>query len=482
MLKKLLSNSAIYGIAPQIPQIANIIILPIITEDLTKLDYGVAGTIYAYLAALSAFHLLGLPLILSNGFFHHLSQYKWLWRQIHGFLSIWSIIYSVLVGILIFFIIPEDAIENRWTIVLLHTIPSALFNVTTEYGRIFYQLSQKPIPIAVQIIVIGFITIFLNLYLISYQHMGYMGWFWSRFAGAMLAFLFFFYPIYIKHKFLPIFNFKWRLLKEKLKIAVRVIPYYYGRYLLQASDRVVMNSMSVSTDDIGTYSLASNFGGYFDSFINGSAMATSPMIYEYFAKFNREDAFKIIRELIFLWQAAMIVASFLLCLWFKEVFEVLIKNPDLHDAYPLAIIMIMGYNYRPLYGAFIEKLFYYEKAKNIWKITFIAGALNVVLNLIFIPFYGIEAAAITTFVAYLYLGLSGFFMTDYKDMKDLNYYPAYWLLGISLATVLVFFIKDIYWVYKVGITLSILAVCLGWILKNKEFLSSFDIKKHKKNE
>lgn len=470
-----------YGLAPQIPQVANILILPIITQDLTNLDYGVAGIIYSYLAALSAIHLLGTKIVLSNAFYHYRMQYKWLWRQMHGFISIWSLCYAFLMGLIIYWVVPEEALENRWTIVLMHIIPSAFLNATTEYGILYHQVAQKPRIIAIQNITVGFITIFINLWLISFEKMGYMGWFWSRFIGSILSFMFFGYFLYFKLQLLPIFNFKWRLIKEKLKVAFPMIPHYYGAYLLVSSDRIVLDLYQINIQKIGIYNLAGNFGNYFNAFADGSGMATGPVIYEYFRNLKRKDAFKLSRDLIFIWQAAMMIFSFLVCLWFKEIFSILINNPDLQEAYSLAIIMIMGFNYRPLYSGFAVKLFYYEKANRIWLISFGAGILNVVLNIIFIPIYGIEAAAITTFVSFLFLGLAGFFIKVYREMKDVNYYPFHWLTGIIAATFIVYWLKDIYWLYKIGISFFLLATSLIWILNNKELIRSFD-PNHKKAE
>ncbi|MEM6804834.1 MAG: polysaccharide biosynthesis C-terminal domain-containing protein [Bacteroidota bacterium] len=475
MLKKLLSHSAIYGLAPQLPQVANLFILPIITQDLTTTDYGVAGVVYAYLAALEAFQFLGLRLSLSNGYFHHKMQYKWLWRQIHGFVSLWSILFAVIVGLILYVGIPDEAVENRPLIILLHIIPIILFNVSSECGRLYYQLSQNPVPLAVQVALVGFIMVFMNLYLISYQQMGYMGWFWSRFTGAFISFLFFFYPLYIKRKLIPIFNFKWRLIKEKLKLALPMIPHSYGSYLLHASDRVVLDLLQVNVSRIGIYNLAGNFGNYFNAFVNGSGMAADPMIAEYYKNLPRKTGFSITRDFIFLWQVLILIFSFLVCLWFKEIFSILIRNDELQEAYALAIIVIMSYNYRPLYAGFTTKLFYYEKTDKLWRISFGAGVINVLLNLAFIPFFGIEAAAISTFISFLLLGILGYYLKEYKAMEDENYFPLLWALGISLCTLVVFYLKDIFWAYKISISLVILGASLYWAIKNKAFLQNFDL-------
>lgn len=392
----------------------------------------------------------------------------------HGFISLWSLFYAFLMGLIIYWVVPEEAVENRWAIVLMHTIPSAFLNATTEYGILHQQVAQKPGPIAFQMIVVGFITIAINLWLITFEKMGYMGWFWSRFIGSILSFLFFSYFLYYKLKLLPIFNFKWRLIKAKMKVAFPMIPYYYGSYLLTSSDRIVMDLYQVNIQKIGIFNLAGNFGNYFNAFVDGTGMAINPVIFEFLQGLKRKDAFRLSRDLIFIWQGTMMIFSFLVCLWFKEIFSILINNPDLQEAYSLAIIMIMGFNYRPLYAGFAVKLFYYEKAHRIWLISFSAGVLNIVLNIIFIPIYGIEAAAITTFIGFLFMGMAGFFIKEYRQMGDLNYRPFHWLFGIIISTVIVYILKDIYWLYKVGISLFILGATIFWILKNKELIQSFD--------
>jgi O-antigen/teichoic acid export membrane protein len=69
MLKKLLSHSAIYGLASQIPKLATVLSLPIITKYLTEIDFGVYGLIIAIVAGMSALSDLGLGVVIANTFY-----------------------------------------------------------------------------------------------------------------------------------------------------------------------------------------------------------------------------------------------------------------------------------------------------------------------------------------------------------------------------------------------------------------------------
>lgn len=68
MLKKLLTNTLLFGLAPYIPKIVSVLLLPILTKYLTATDYGIAGTIDAYTQALTALSTLGFSSVLNVSF------------------------------------------------------------------------------------------------------------------------------------------------------------------------------------------------------------------------------------------------------------------------------------------------------------------------------------------------------------------------------------------------------------------------------
>ena len=127
---RLLKNSAIYGLAPYIPTMASILILPLLTAHLTDVDYGIAGTISAYVMAIAALSNLGLNVVLQVSFFRSPNYYKVLWRQIYGFLQLWMIVFAIIQGVLLYYIIPAEAQENRWPIIILSN-----FNTVGTVGK-----------------------------------------------------------------------------------------------------------------------------------------------------------------------------------------------------------------------------------------------------------------------------------------------------------------------------------------------------------
>ena len=63
MLKKLFTHSFLYAVGPQIPKFANLLVLPVITQYLTPLDYGVYGTLLAYMGLMQGLQSLGFDVL-----------------------------------------------------------------------------------------------------------------------------------------------------------------------------------------------------------------------------------------------------------------------------------------------------------------------------------------------------------------------------------------------------------------------------------
>ncbi len=467
MLKKLFSHTAIYGLAPQITKIASFFSLPLITAELTELDYGVAGVLAAYTAAISVLATLGLRMVLVNSFFKSPGQYKWVWRQIYGFLTLWTFLYAIILSILIYFVVPQEAIENRWTILLLNVGPLIFFGQTSVICTTYYQLKQKPLQIAIRSIIFGFLSIGLNVLFIVEYKMGYMGWFWSSFIVGLLSNASYYYPLNFKLKLKPIFNFKRRLIKNSLKVSLPMVPHYYSGYLLNSSDKMVMDVMQVGTGNIGKYNVAYTVGSVMNSLGTASGLAIGPIL----IKFYKDRKEELAKNLVFILQISFFLITFGLCIWMKELFSFLIRNEELAQMYYLGIIIVMAYNYRPMYLGFSTKTMYNEKTNIMWKVTLGAGLINVLLNLMLIPFFGFEVAAVTTFVAYMFMGYAGYYFKVFKEINSAKYYPVFWVLLTIALTVLAYYAVELSLWVKIGISLAVSGFAFFFIYRLNKLIN-----------
>lgn len=461
MFKKIFSHTAIYGLAPQVSKIAYFLALPFITPYLTEFDFGVSGIMLAYTSAISILSTLGLNVILTNIYYKSPFQYKWAWRQIYGFLTLWNIVYAIILAILLYFVIPKGAEENKWHILLLNVLPFVFFGQTAVIGNLFFRLKQFPLQIATRTIIFGITNVVLSVILIKHFKMGYMGWFWATFISTMLNNLSYWYVLNFKFNLTPIFNYKWRYVKKSLKISLPTIPHYYSGYLLGNSDKMVMTFYSINTNNIGKYNFANIIGNVFQTLVFATGTAIGPILNELFKKKEDLNA----RNIIFTVQSIFFLLTFCFSIWTKNLFEILIKNENLSNTYPIAIILIMSYNYRPMYMGANMKIFYEEKTKSLWKVSFIAGILNIGMNLVLLPIAGYKVAAITTFISLMYMGYSGYFLKVNSEISNVNYHPIKWLFATISLTILSYFAVELPFWYKLPITFICILTSAPFIYK-----------------
>lgn len=463
MLKKLLTNTLLFGLAPYIPKIVSVLLLPILTKYLTATDYGIAGSIDAYTQALTALSTLGFSSVLNVSFFRSKCQYKILWREIYGFLQFWMIVFSIVQGVILYNIIPQEAIDNRWLIILLTNFSNVFFGPTAMIGNAYYVLQMKPIPIVSRSIISGIITVCANYVFVVHYQVGYLGWYISSFIGTFIINASYWYAVNVKLGLRPILKFKRKTILKYLRVSIPTIPHYYSAYLMNSSSKMVMNLQSVSLSIIGQTNLVLQIGGLVDSWVSAINQAINPMTMQ---KIRNNDEFAA-KKLIYVYMGITLSCTMFFSLWSKEIFGLLISNKELATAYPYVIVFVMALNYRPMYVAASNIFFYYEKTIPLLRITFISGIIALILYLVLIPFFKVWGVMIGFYVSTIYMGYSGFYMHLFRS-KTKAQYPVLKILVIQLLlTFLVFILVDIDFVYKIAISILLIIILFFFVYKKR---------------
>lgn len=455
LISKIINHSFIYAVLPKLPILIGFAILPFITPYLSDIDYGIYGIVLSIITGATVIKTLGLDVILMNSYIHHhrSGRYKLVWNEIQGFIFIWSFVLGLLVAVLIFFILPNEAETNKYLIILLTVVPIMFYSSLQVISLKYYQLAEKPMAIGLRSLIFGVLTVFFNYYFIVHLKIGYMGWVWGLFITETLSFFSYIHPLWIKNKLFPNLLFRRSAMKKHLKIGLPLVPHTSAFFLLDFSDRLVMMKMGVSTANIGLYDFAYRFAGYARVFSESIHQASTPLFIKLF-KNDRSSNF--LKDIIFLENYVVSFVSFAIALWLKEIFSIMVNNQDLNSTYNMGIILTMAYVYKPMYTAMATVFYYFEKTKEFWKISFTAGVLNVALNIIFIPIYGFKTAVFTTFLSFLFIGYAGFYVTQFKKLYSPNFHPLLWVGYTIVLLISSYFFKDAELFMKFVLTLVVL--------------------------
>lgn len=452
ILRKISIDTFLFSIIPQLPKLMNFFLLPLTSPYLGALDFAVFGTVMAFVMGFETLKTLGLEIILMNSFFKDPDGYRVTWRKVEGFISIWSLILTCLIGLTLFFVLPRELPETeKWLIILSTSLPSFLFAGVNQIAILFYQYSQRPLPIVLRSFIIGLIAVFLNYYFIAILKIGYMGWFYSGLITGIAIPLSYLYPIWIKEKLTPMYNLKYVEVVSMLKVSLPILPHHYASYFLNYSDRVLLSLFGVSNYQVGIYNLGYSVSGNFRFFSNSVDRVIGPLFHKSLSSNGNDE---VIRPTVFSLAIFYILIGFLGGIWMKELFSILIRNTELRPAYSIAIIILFSFATRPLYNGAQSLLFFEEKTKSVWYVTFMFGVLNVLLNIIFIPIFGIPAAAVNTFICIAGSNYGIFLLKDYKQVSRFEFYPIRWLFITIIVFSVSWYFKDAFLLVKFMVTLT----------------------------
>lgn len=453
--KLLIKNSVLFGLAPFLPKIISVLLLPVMTNYLTDVDFGISATISAYTLSIGAFSTLGLAVVLQNSFFKHPFYYKVLWRQIYGFLNIWMLIFATFQALLLYYVIPDVAADNKLLIIFLTNFSTVFFGPTALLGNSYYIYSKQPFPVVWRSFLASIITIFSSYILIVYYKYGYIGWYVSSFIGTFFTNITYWSFVRNKLDLKPIYNFKMQTIKKSLFIAIPTIPHYYSIYLLNSSGRVVLDQSNVTQGEIGKLGITQQLGDLFQTGILGLNNAVSP----YFMKALKDDNQEIIKKIGTILVYFVFFIAFGVALWSKELFQVLMSNDSLEKAYPYFIIYIMSLSSRPVYLIASAYYFYFEETKKLLSITFLSGIFALIIYILFIPSYGIWAFLIGHFISHFYFCYSAFFFKLIRTKSTINI-PVFRIMGFhGCITLLAYFLVD-YLLLKLLISLLLIPIML----------------------
>ena len=200
---------------------------------------------------------------------------------------------------------------------------------------------------------------------------------------------------------------KWKFDKKHLKYifsySIPLIPYTLSSIILDQFDRIMINHYNGS-ESAGLYSFSYNIGMLLNIFSGALYQAWMPNYFEFMKKkdfssldLNADRMFRIV----------LAGAAFLI--FFGQDIGKLLASRDYHSSLHIVPIIVLGYVFYAIFPLYAWSMGY--AIKTFWAsfIVLFSGSVNILLNRIFIPQYGYEAAAYTTLASFIIMAFFAWF-------------------------------------------------------------------------
>ena len=182
--------------------------------------------------------------------------------------------------------------------------------------------------------------------------------------------------IHFKLKLFPNFNISKQFINDTLSISLPIIPHSFSGYLLNTSDRLILDINNISLKNIGGYNISYNFSNYFESFNNSMNSVLSPLYFKLFALKDQTKSKKLVNSLTIFWFLFLWVLCVLVSLWCKEIMSFLYRNSEFSDLYKYVPFLLIGMMYRPFYVACVDKNIFIEVEKQKYPVDILKKPLN----------------------------------------------------------------------------------------------------------
>ncbi len=229
--------------------------------------------------------------------------------------------------------------------------------------------------------------------------------------------------------------------KSSLIFSLPLVLHSLSNYVLTYFDKLVINQYG-NLASTGMYSLATKIGEVLLLVINSTNYSWAPVFYQ-----NNGD-YKAVENVLIKY-VRLIFLMCLLIIFYAENLVKIIVSSNFYEALTIIPVLCIGYLFVFLYQIYVNYAINCKKTVNITINTIIAAVLNIVLNYIFVPMYGYQAAAYTTLVSYMVLFLLHYLNSKYilkgdvfkltKIKKEFGYL----VIGLIIYLLTKIFLSDI---------------------------------------
>lgn len=406
--RKILNNSAIYGISNSLAVVFGFLLLPVYARFLTLQEYGIFATINITALILGIIYDMGLIGSLSRWYFDlsHSEESK---RKVIVSSILLFYFLSALIPTLVLFCFSREISglifkgQRQYSDLIRLMVLTTYINLLAGVPITVLRLKEKAILYMVVSAFRGIGTaLIILLYIVVFKE-GLFGVFKANLIISLSIVATIFFLTYDNF----LFKFSFSELTKMLAFGIVYLPTIIFMWAINFSDRYFLNYYT-TLEDVGIYSFGDKIAQIIYIAVSAFSLAWTPILFSIIKETNgKEILSKMMTYLFFvLFSLALTVSMF--C---KEIVA-LVSVDAYMESYKIVPIIAFSYLLYGLYVFLFSGLLITKKINNQPLIIGASAVINIFLNMLFIPKYGYIGAAYATFFTYLAVVAGTYFMSQ----------------------------------------------------------------------
>ncbi len=439
-LVRLTKHSAIYGIGHVLSRSVVLFLLPLHTNFISKMEYGIATQLFAFLAIMAIVYSYGLNTAFLQ--FYLLEDNKKKKKEIFSTAFFTTAISSIFLSLI--FLVSAGLISR----LLFHSAEYAhlirisagilAFDALLLLSFNILRAMEKSVHFVSINLASMVVNLFFNIYFIGWCKMGVDGIFYANLISSAISFSLLI-PVAVHHLS---FVFSKQKLAEMLKFGLPFIPSTFSIVLINVIDRFFINKY-IGLEAAGIYGVGYKLALFMNLFITAFRFAWQP----FFVSTAKQEDAKQIFSRIFTYFTLICSLIFLIFLMFVDqlvqldIFGFTIFGKAFWDSTNIVPVIVLAYVFYGFYLNFQVGIYLKEKTKYLMYINIFGAAVNVIGNILLIPGFKLMGAAYATLFSYLVMTLLIFYAA--QRIYNIKYEFGR-IFRIVIFTVIIYFIFNIF--------------------------------------
>lgn len=462
-LKQFGKDTLIYSAGNLFIRFVSFMLVPVYTNVFTQDEYGTYSLIFTFIGFIQIFYNYGMASALMKFYKDDPSEKTSVVTTMFISLAVTSVIFSGLLlafsGPLVNLLFSHDRPDWLWYIAVI-----LIFDTLSVRAMILIRFENKPVWFSCVALANVIVSLFANIYFVYMKGMGITGAILSTLISAGVSLLLVL-PTILRNIDLSVFSPT--LLKKMLSFGLPFLPAAVFQIIMDLADRYLIDWM-IGREAVGIYNAGYKVGSLMLIMTTGFNLGWQPY---FLAKEKDPEAPNLFSRI-----AVYIVTLFAL-VWVTFILfshslirinmgGISLIGPDFWSSASVIPIVMAGYVFLLFYDLFMPGIFFSNRSGLLPIYRAIGAGSNIILNLVFIPKWGIHGAAWATCISFGLMTVPLYYKT-----QKLFYIPFQWvkmgtMLGLGGLIYFIQFHFSLSMTSRFGI-LSVFILFTIWILWNE---------------
>lgn len=394
--KLFVQRIGLVGITNILVALSSLILLPILTKSFSIADYGIWVQINTTIVLIVNLASLGLPYTMVR----FLSAEKDKKKLQEGFYSAGSIVFT------------STFIVSTLLFVFSKPVASTLFNGNADLTRL---LSLITLLTCLNVFLLNFfrtvqqmrrysifllIQTYLGLFLVSYFAINGFGIYMAA-SGLLIANLITFFimiPFITSNIGFKVPKFK--NMRKYLSFGLPTVPGSLSGWIVDSSDRYIIGIL-LGASFVGYYSPGYTLGNIITMYVTPFSFLLPSLLPKYYDSGELEKVKTFLKYSLKYFLLTAIPSTFGLSLLSKSILMIITTQEIALNGYLVTPFVALSALLFGVYAVISNVIVLEKKTSVIGVIWIVAAVLNLSLNILFVPYFGILGAAAITLIAYI---------------------------------------------------------------------------------